>query len=152
MDEAPKPREWWIEEDPEEKGCSNVTFDDPRPAAKGWVYHVIEHSAYLAEKEARESAESKYLQMRGGHEHVVHKMHSELEAIQYVRDLWKSECDKLKSELTSVADAVTTLQHERQLLVDALKVILVCDSKDTDGELYAEGKLAQEALKEAGEL
>lgn len=39
------PREWWLEEDPEEKGCTNVSFDDPRPEARGWVYHVIEISA-----------------------------------------------------------------------------------------------------------
>lgn len=102
-----KPREWWLEEDPKELGCTNVTFDDPRPAAKGWVYRVIEYSAYT-ELKAKFDRLSETAQATDSLLALVHSQRIEasaqLEAV--TKELADLQAGTL--ELLEVADKVKT--------------------------------------------
>jgi hypothetical protein len=85
--DSPKPdatlREWWLEEDPKEIECTNVTFSDPRPAAKGWVYHVIEKSAYDALELRRAEWTNRYAKVCLEHDALSARL---FDAEEQVRD------------------------------------------------------------------
>lgn len=64
-------REWWLEEDPKEIGCTQVTFEDPRPPATGWVYHVVEYAAIVAAEAQVDHWRKKYHDLVSYTDHVL---------------------------------------------------------------------------------
>lgn len=157
MTEAPKPREWWIDsnmavdqEDEDSIYAGDALTRHPGQGELSWqagLIHVIEHSAYLAEKEARERAEAALFTYKN--EIEIAPGVFQIKDPEKIGAFLQKRIDALSSEGIELVRMLSKLKAERQVLVDALKNIRNANGSPFDEDFITTE--AREALRKVNE-